>query len=87
MANAGIKSTQAGTSLRSIMTNLTGDIKIAGDAIGEVTIATTNADGSMRSFNDIIMEEAFITGNGTGKPTGFLKPWWVRTPCPASSPL
>ena len=56
MANAGIKSTQAGTSLRSIMTNLTGDIKIAGDAIGEVTIATTNADGSMRSFNDIIMD-------------------------------
>lgn len=56
MANAGIKSTQAGTSLRTIMTNLTGDIKIAGDAIGEVTIATTNADGSMRSFNDIIMD-------------------------------
>lgn len=56
MANAGIKSTQAGTSLRSIMTNLTGDIKIAGAAIGEVTIATTNADGSMRSFNDIIMD-------------------------------
>lgn len=56
MANAGIKSTQAGTSLRSIMTNLTGDIKIAGDAIGEVTVATTNADGSMRSFNDIIMD-------------------------------
>ena len=56
MANAGIKSSQAGTSLRSIMTNLTGDIKIAGAAIGEVTVKTTNADGSMRSFNDIIMD-------------------------------
>ena len=56
MANSGIKSSQAGTSLRSIMTNLTGDIKIAGAAIGEVTVKTTNADGSMRSFNDIIMD-------------------------------
>ena len=61
MANAGIKSSQAGTSLRKIMTELTGDIKISGAALGDVTIQTTNADGSMRSFNDIIMDcrEAF----------------------------
>ena len=45
MANAGIKSTQAGTSLRTIMSNLSGEVKICGDSIGEVTIATTNADG------------------------------------------
>ena len=48
MANAGIKSTQAGTSLRTIMTNLSGEVKICGENIGEVTVATTNADGSMR---------------------------------------
>ena len=34
MANAGIKSTQAGTSLRTIMTNLSGDVQICGSAIG-----------------------------------------------------
>lgn len=56
MANAGIKSTQAGTSLRTIMTNLSGDVKICGSAIGEVTIATTNADGSMRGLSDILAD-------------------------------
>ncbi len=48
MANAGIKSSQAGTALRTIMNNLSGDVKICGSNIGEVTVATTNADGSMR---------------------------------------
>ena len=56
MANAGIKSTQAGTSLRTIMTNLTGEVKICGASIGEVTIATTNADGSMRDLSDILAD-------------------------------
>lgn len=61
MANAGIKSSQAGTSLRKIMTELNGEIKISGKELGEVTIQTTNADGSMRDFNDILMDcrEAF----------------------------
>ncbi|MBQ8622226.1 MAG: phage tail tape measure protein, partial [Oscillospiraceae bacterium] len=56
MANAGIKSTQAGTSLRTIMTNLSGEVKICGASIGEVTIATTNADGSMRELSDILAD-------------------------------
>jgi TP901 family phage tail tape measure protein len=54
MANAGIKSSQAGTSLRTIMTSLQGDIELAGDALGEVSIATTDADGNMRDFSDIL---------------------------------
>ena len=56
MANAGIKSTQAGTALRTIMNNLTGEVKISGKAIGGVTIATTNADGSMRDLSDILAD-------------------------------
>lgn len=56
MANAGIKSSQAGTALRTIMNNLAGDVKISGQAIGDVTIATTNADGSMRSLSDILAD-------------------------------
>ena len=61
MANAGIKSSQAGTSLRSIMTNLSKDFKISGKSIGDVTIKTKNADGSMRNLNDILADsrEAF----------------------------
>lgn len=56
MANAGIKSTQAGTALRTIMNNLSGEVKITGAALGEVTIATTNADGSMRDLSDILSD-------------------------------
>ena len=56
MGNAGIKASQAGTSMRSIMTNLTGDVKLSGAASGDVTIATTNADGSMRSLSAILAD-------------------------------
>src|SRR5574344_3123075 len=56
MANAGIKSSQAGTALRTIMTNLTGDIDLSGRAFGDVTVKTTNADGSMRSLGDILQD-------------------------------
>ena len=50
MANSGIKASQAGTSLRTIMNNLSGEVTFVGKNIGEVTIATSNADGSMRSL-------------------------------------
>ncbi|WP_285824590.1 phage tail tape measure protein [Schaedlerella arabinosiphila] len=56
MANAGIKSSQAGTAMRSMMTNLTGEVKFVGDAFGELTIQTTNTDGSMRSLGDILTD-------------------------------
>ena len=56
MANAGIKSSQAGTSLRRILTSLTKDFKISGKKIGEVTIETTKADGSMRDLKDILAD-------------------------------
>ena len=54
MANAGIKSSQAGTSLRSILSNLQGEVKFAGAQFGEMTIQTTNTDGSMRSLGEIL---------------------------------
>ena len=56
MANAGIKSSQAGTSLRTIMTRLQGELELSGEALGDVVIQTTNADGSMREFSDIIAD-------------------------------
>ena len=61
MANAGIKSSQAGTALRSTMTKLSKDFTISGKNIGDVTIKTKNADGSMRELNDILADsrEAF----------------------------
>lgn len=56
MGNAGIKSTQAGTALRTMMTKLQGELKLSGEALGEVTIQTANADGSMCELSDILAD-------------------------------
>lgn len=56
MANAGIKSSAAGTALRKIFSETTGGATVAAKAFGEMTIQTTNADGSMRELNDIIVD-------------------------------
>lgn len=63
MANSGIKASQAGTSLRTIMTNLSHEMTIYGEAFksatnaeGAYTVATTNADGTMRDFGDILAD-------------------------------
>lgn len=56
MANAGIKSTQSGTSMRSIMTALSSEVKFCSSSFGEMEIATSNADGSMRDLSDILAD-------------------------------
>lgn len=56
MANSGIKSTQAGTAMRTMLTSLQGDLELSGAAFGDVTVATTNADGSMRGLGDILAD-------------------------------
>ena len=56
MANSGIKSTMAGTALRTTLTRLSEGVTLSGKAFGEITIQTSNADGSMRSLNDILDE-------------------------------
>lgn len=56
MANSGTKSTMAGTALRTLLAKLSDDVKITGDAIGEVTIKTSNADGTMRGLTEILTD-------------------------------
>lgn len=56
MANAGIKSSQAGTSLRTIMTELQGDLVLTSSSFGEVMVQTTNMDGSMRGLTEIMTD-------------------------------
>ncbi len=54
MANSGIKASQAGTSLRSIMSRLakpTSDVQIAMDALG---ISLTDSNGNMKSLNEVM---------------------------------
>ncbi len=87
MANAGIKSTQSGTALRSIMTALAGKVKFCGEKLGEVEIATTNADGSMRNLNDILADcrtaffQTFRIGAGIGSKGAGRQKCNVRLPC------
>jgi len=56
MANAGIKASSAGTSLRRIMTELSKDVTIHSKSMGDMVIKTTEADGSMRELSDILAD-------------------------------
>ena len=71
MANSGVKSSMAGTALRTLFTKLSDEVKITGKNLGEVTIQTSNADGSMRSLTDILndMRGAFSQLSQSEKST------------------
>lgn len=54
MANAGIKSSTAGTSLRRILTNMVKPTADVEDAMEELGIRLYDTDGHMNSFHDIM---------------------------------
>lgn len=54
MANAGIKGSQAGTSLRSAITNLANPTKSMAEAMNELGISITDANGEMLPFKDVM---------------------------------
>ena len=54
MANAGIKGSQAGTSLRSIMSRMAKPTKEVQGAMDKLGVSLTKSDGSMKSLNDIM---------------------------------
>lgn len=56
MANSGIKASQAGTALRKFFSETTNGAKVSARAFGDMEIATTNSDGSMRDLKDIIVD-------------------------------
>lgn len=56
MANAGIKSSQAGTSLRSMMSRLTKPTKEVQNAMNRLGVSLTNSDGSMKSLNEVMAD-------------------------------
>lgn len=56
MANAGIKGSQAGTELRSILTRLVKPPKDAAAALSALGISTTKADGSMKPMKQTMAE-------------------------------
>lgn len=54
MANSGIKASQAGTSLRSLMTRMAKPTKESAEAMEELGISLTDSDGRMLSFQEIM---------------------------------
>lgn len=63
MANQGIKSTQAGTAIRSIMTRIATDAGSSSKSLGALGIVTEelgvefyNTDGTMRDFGDVLKD-------------------------------
>ena len=56
MANSGIKASQAGTSMRSIITRLVKPTKESAKAIKDLGIRTTDSSGKMLPLNEIIQQ-------------------------------
>ncbi|MFC0559687.1 phage tail tape measure protein [Halalkalibacter alkalisediminis] len=54
MANSGIKGSQAGTALRTMMTNLASPTKAMKDAMDDLGISLTNSDGSMKTLDEVM---------------------------------
>lgn len=59
MASQGIKASQAGTSMRRMLSDLTGEITISGKETGDMIVQTENADGSMRDLYGIVKDLRF----------------------------
>lgn len=56
LANAGIKGSEAGTALRSILTRLVKPPKDAAEAMEALGISAKNADGSMKPLREVIWD-------------------------------
>ena len=56
MANAGIKGSQSGTALRSIMSRLTKPTSEVQGAMEKLGLSITDSDGNMKSFREIMVD-------------------------------
>ncbi len=54
MANAGIKGSQSGTALRSMITRLVKPTKESAEAMERLEIEMTNTDGSMKALSEVM---------------------------------
>lgn len=54
MANSGIKASQAGTSLRSILSRMASPAKATADAMKKIGVSLTDEEGNMKSMRQVI---------------------------------
>lgn len=61
MSTAGIKGSQAGTSLRTMFSGLSSDVKFIGDDfLKNIAVAVRDAEGQMRPLKDILNDMRFV---------------------------
>ena len=60
MSTAGIKGSQAGTSLRTMFSGMSSDIEFVGDGFEDLKVAVRDSDGQMRSLKDIVSDMRFV---------------------------
>lgn len=56
MANAGVKASQGGTSLRTVLTNMLDPTDEVSKAMGDLGISLQNEDGSMKSLKEVMLD-------------------------------
>lgn len=56
MANSGIKASQAGTAMRSLLTRLVKPTKQSADAIAALGIEVSNTDGTVKPLNELLVQ-------------------------------
>lgn len=60
MSTAGIKGSQAGTSLRTMFSGMSSDIKFIGDSVGGAIVHVRDYNGEMRSLKDILSDMRWV---------------------------
>ena len=74
MGNAGVQAGQAGTALRSIVARLAAPVKMTQDALDGLNIETTDKDGNLRNFIELLDEINEKTQHmGNAERAGIIK--------------
>lgn len=80
MANNGLKGSEAGTALNSVMSQITQKMKDGAIQIGETSVAVQDQDGNFRDLIDIMEDvEAATDGMGTAERSAALAAVFNRT--------
>lgn len=80
MANQGLKGSEAGTALGSIMTQITKKMKDGKIQIGDMLISVADANGNFRDLTDIIIDvNAALEGMGTEERSAALAATFNKT--------
>lgn len=73
MANQGLKGSEAGTALAAIMRDITSGMEDGAIAIGNASVAVTDADGNFRDLTDILADvEGATAGMGDAERAAAL---------------